>query len=628
MKLPKYLTGKKKHILDSGAFALIGRAMKKGGIDFSGFDSVEFWEYADSYAQFIKRHSDAIDYYANIDVIYDPVRTWMNQFYFEREHGLRPLSVIHVGTSPEWIDKYIERGYDYIGFGGIAKGILKDGVTRWLNTMFDHICPPPSHLPTIKVHGFGVGNINHILDYPWYCMTEEDHTVLTRDGWKCLSEIQVGTEILCYDNGKSQWEEIQELPTFDVVDAPIVHLKNQKIKGVEAFVSHNHRWKVTDRTHQVFSTTNTEGLNSGNCIPRIGTYQNFPDKKTYSDAYVELVAWFWTEGSIRKQLRYKKQSIAIYQSLRKNPENVRRIEKCLSQLGEKHCKSISNRDGCCQFELYGANRDRLLDEFPNKQLSYQFLLSLTKEQLQLFIDVSILADGNRQKMVASENDHCYLAQRDEKNIHHFRFACILAGYTTSFAITKAGMFMVRLCKTLSTEFAWCHKIQKEELLYTGRLWCVRVHSGAFFTKCNECVYVTGNSIDSTTWVKMAFYGQIHVPNERNGVFRWDLGSYRLFTDAVSPYTARDSDSAFVKPKHYQSFSKQQQKTVLRWLKLISIPFGRTKKSGKVIEPGVSNDQDMRQAANIMYYEWLQDNIPAWPRPFVLKHKPRRKLMEV
>lgn len=291
LKLPKYPIGTRSHLLDSGAFTLISKAMKANGgrLNYDSYDTPEFWEYVDSYAEFVKKHKTAIDYYVNIDAIRNPKLSWKIQQYLQNKHGLRPLPVVHVGTDPKWIDKYIADGHDYIGFGGIAKSILNGGVTGWIDRMFTHICPGPSYLPIVRVHGFGVGNYQHIIKYPWY------------------------------------------------------------------------------------------------------------------------------------------------------------------------------------------------------------------------------------------------------------------------------------------------------------------------------------SIDSTTWVKMAYYGQIHIPEKRNGVFRYDKPSYRLFVDPASPYIVGGSSST--KVKHYEKMKAAEKEIVLEWLAFIKVPLGKTV-DGKIIEAGVSNDSIIRQTANIEYYEWLQKQMPAWPRPFV------------
>jgi hypothetical protein len=63
-------------------------------MDFSIYDTDMFWQYVDEYAAFIKEYRDGIDFFANVDVIQDPKRTWKVQKYLENEHGLDPVPVV------------------------------------------------------------------------------------------------------------------------------------------------------------------------------------------------------------------------------------------------------------------------------------------------------------------------------------------------------------------------------------------------------------------------------------------------------------------------------------------------------------------------------------------------------
>lgn len=156
----------KYHFLDSGAFTLATKAQQKA-IDMKTFyDSEKFYRYIDSYAAFIKKYSLAIHFYANLDVIGNPELTWRNQQYLEKEHGLKPVPVVHFGTEMKWLLFYLER-YDFIGLGGLV-GAPQPASTKWLDMCFDIICSTPNRLPCVKIHGFGVTGLSRLMRYPWY----------------------------------------------------------------------------------------------------------------------------------------------------------------------------------------------------------------------------------------------------------------------------------------------------------------------------------------------------------------------------------------------------------------------------------------------------------------------------
>lgn len=146
----------KSHFLDSGAFSL--RRHAKGKVNYR--------EYMDRYAAFIKANKAAIDLYANVDVIPDAEATWKNQKYLEEEHGLRPVPVVHLKTDHRWLKRYLDEGYKIIGLGGLV------GKTRiaehWLDTAFDIVHSTPDRKPCAKLHGFGIVNHRLLVRYPWW----------------------------------------------------------------------------------------------------------------------------------------------------------------------------------------------------------------------------------------------------------------------------------------------------------------------------------------------------------------------------------------------------------------------------------------------------------------------------
>ena len=159
----------KLHFVDSGAHTWLNKMLKhgRGKMDYSQYKTKEFWEYVDSYAEFIKEHANIIDHYANVDAIRNPKMSWKIQQYLENEHGLKPIPVIHYGTHVRWISRYLDRGHKYIALGG---PIRRQGHVyhHWADKACNVICGGADHLPMCKVHGFSVTTHRHICRYPWY----------------------------------------------------------------------------------------------------------------------------------------------------------------------------------------------------------------------------------------------------------------------------------------------------------------------------------------------------------------------------------------------------------------------------------------------------------------------------
>lgn len=172
--------------LDSGAFTLYVKNVKLTQVelakkadnakDFAYFKTKEFWEYVDAYAAFVKQHQAYVQYYSNVDVIYNPEITWEVQQYLEQEHGLKPVPVVHFRTKLKWIKHYMEHGYDYLGLGGFAQKVSSLRYVEWADPVFDVICDNPKRLPQIKTHGFAVTSFRLLLRYPWYSVDSSSWT--------------------------------------------------------------------------------------------------------------------------------------------------------------------------------------------------------------------------------------------------------------------------------------------------------------------------------------------------------------------------------------------------------------------------------------------------------------------
>lgn len=166
------------HFMDSGAFTLRTKALeqqkKQGGNLWAYYKTDEFWKYMQKYVRFIKKYNIAIDYYTNIDAIRNGTLSWRNQKWLEKK-GVHPIPVVHypkdvanelsVDVGIEWLQRYVESGYTYIGIGGLA---TRDGeassVMTWLDKCFRYL----KNHSNVRIHGFGITHYNFFTRYPWY----------------------------------------------------------------------------------------------------------------------------------------------------------------------------------------------------------------------------------------------------------------------------------------------------------------------------------------------------------------------------------------------------------------------------------------------------------------------------
>lgn len=198
--------------MDSGAFSLfMKKVLKKGQAiqfeqgDYSFYDLTkgsDFRKYCDSYAAFIRavRKTDPGMMFTNVDAIYNPELSWEIQRFFEEEHGLDPVPVVHCGADLKWIDRYVEAGrYDLLGLGGFAT-LTKEHFTNWGDRVFCHLCPESNdHFPVIKTHGYAMTSFKLMLRWPWYSVDSASWVKYSAYGWICFPKYDFKRERWRYD---------------------------------------------------------------------------------------------------------------------------------------------------------------------------------------------------------------------------------------------------------------------------------------------------------------------------------------------------------------------------------------------------------------------------------------------
>jgi hypothetical protein len=148
-------------ILDSGAFSVKGSGAT---IDI------------EAYAEFCAKHP-GISYYVSLDVIpegrkpADLEKTcqegWANYQIMKQhvpQHKIIP--VYHYGEDVKWLDRYLDDGCSYIGFGQTGIG----GMTRTrhhMNNLRSRLFNADGSR-AVKTHGFAVTSFKYMMMFPWH----------------------------------------------------------------------------------------------------------------------------------------------------------------------------------------------------------------------------------------------------------------------------------------------------------------------------------------------------------------------------------------------------------------------------------------------------------------------------
>lgn len=161
----------------------------RGRGDFSYYDLTkgsDFHQYCERYAAFMKSMNKLTNgemIFANVDVITNPELTWKVQEWFEKEHGLRPVPVVHAGTPMRFLDRYLEAGHSLIGLGG-GQGMGQANYIRWADNVFLHLCPKwNDYKPVVRVHGFALTAWELMIRWPWWSVDSATWVKLGAYGW-------------------------------------------------------------------------------------------------------------------------------------------------------------------------------------------------------------------------------------------------------------------------------------------------------------------------------------------------------------------------------------------------------------------------------------------------------------
>ncbi|WP_438943175.1 hypothetical protein [Nonomuraea aridisoli] len=367
-----------------------------------------------------------------------------------------------------------------------------------------------------------------------YCVDEKTE-ILTRQGWKSYRELRAGDIALTlnHETGMSQWQPVLEVCVFPAMEREMI-----RMEGVchSSLTTPHHRWPVeryrrrtgtgrrrgddgkwlrtgkakrTVTSHERLWVT-TETLGYRDRIPIAAPCADLPAEPKWSDAFVELVAWFWTEGHVKRTRAGVSSGVTICQSL-KSPWHLMRIRAALHAVfgpsvdrfprqgratdGIPRWREATN-DDLVEFHLSVDAGRRLIEVAPGRVPAFDFLLSLSQSQLGLFIETSMAADKNGQWT---------LSQKDRAAAEAFMFAVLLSGSGASLhrvhprGDTKTEMWQVTIRRQqyFTPRPAAQHKtaafaIQKET--YNGPIWCPRTENESWLARRDGTVYFTGNTM--------------------------------------------------------------------------------------------------------------------------------------
>lgn len=365
-------------------------------------------------------------------------------------------------------------------------------------------------------------------NYNDYC-ADESTEVLSERGWLRHDEVVVGDRILTLNPAtmRAEWQPVKSVYRKHYDRRPMVSLESASHSSL---TTPDHRWLVRLSSGAPAWRT-TETLRTGHSIP-LAASGAAAEVPTYSDELVELAAWYWTEGTLLAG-----GGVELSQSEHVNPEMVDRIRKVLGALfgppgpvrrsarvgpeaveearrlradgatptaaarevgvspqtvvsWEKRgwptwalWNEYARNNGVVVFRV-AASACRRLTELvrgSEKVPTPDFLLALTQDQLDRYIDISIAADGWSTHTTG-------LSQASLRRTEAFEMACALAG--RAYVRTGDGPWVVTLKRHDRAHVA---AMTAEVTEYRGTIWCPTVQNSTWFARRGGKTYFTGNT---------------------------------------------------------------------------------------------------------------------------------------
>jgi HK97 family phage portal protein len=334
-----------------------------------------------------------------------------------------------------------------------------------------------------------------------YNCVDAETEILTTRGWLRHDQVTAGDVCLTLSTKSSyaEWQPVTSVHVFDAGPYPVIRLENSSHSSVS---TPDHRWPVMLSGRRAgyngwaWRTTGTLPVDSRVCA---ALEVDAPETAKWSDAFAELVAWFWTEGWAGKY-----GSVTLTQSETANPGHVARIRTALTEVfgpaGELQVRSRPSwredhgERGIVHFRLNAKAGRQLLAVAPGKIVSTQFLAELTRAQLELFISTSVDADGCWR---VTADGTAVIAQKDRGRLDAFQVACALAGRSgVIHGPNVAGMWTLCLQNTPWRKPAGHAEYISQET--ADLVWCVQTPNQSWFARRNGTCYFTGNTVEQST----------------------------------------------------------------------------------------------------------------------------------
>lgn len=317
---------------------------------------------------------------------------------------------------------------------------------------------------------------------------------LTKKGFVTMDQLRNGDEIYTVNQKtlKGEWQPLIAIHKYEDYQGEIYRFNN---RNIDAVVTPNHKWLVKRAFSGQHLLVETNTAMSEDKVLLGARYEQGKVDKVYSDEFVELVGWVLTEGTYRKEKSWR---ISISQSYKANPEKCERIITTVSKNTNDFFLLDEEKTDALRVCFSKDLGKKIREMFPDKVLTYDFVNSLTVEQMEILKKAMVLGDGN----IRGNNERFF--NTEQRMIDVFVYMCVLLGYTCHVkwyqrsknpklrdyaeVSIKRSKYTMAFYKSKKDKESFV-KVTNEKLY----VWCPETVNGTFIAERNGKIYVTGNS---------------------------------------------------------------------------------------------------------------------------------------
>ena len=318
------------------------------------------------------------------------------------------------------------------------------------------------------------------------CLPLDTTEVLTRDGWKHLSDVSIGEDIMTFNAAEG---DATFSPIIDVVEPYVAKVVN--CRGFEATENHRLWAKPNCINSTKFRETTYEHILDGKKLYVIPTSVKYNDNELpLSDAQLQLLVWVQGDGHYMKHQDGRIYGLEFHL---KKERKIQRIIEVLDSNFINHRESHKS-DGSVSIRVYGSDIVDWCEQWlNNKEFTYRFV-DMSQEQFTVFFEEILDVDGCRAA-------NCYTSS-SQNNLDIVQAIASTHGVRSH--IGKLGSDY-NDCVRFSASNRTIGRLMTETTERETKVSCVTGDSGYILIRQNNDTFVVGNCpeplIDEKKWAE-------------------------------------------------------------------------------------------------------------------------------